>query len=182
MMQAIAPRWSIRGIPTCAAVGMARALKHASAQLPTGKDLVGAPVSTSHATMSGHADLQGRGGWDRVATSLSNGLFAAMHVGSGHSISSPVWVALVAVQYLQFLYFPIALMVGGGQLRAVLAQILKLTSLTRVDEELGGVGLLAAAVLVSGGGEGVACVSAFRFTSPRCKMQPFHRSSRSKAA
>lgn len=113
------------------------------------------PLSTnasrrSPAAMSGTSDLQSKGSWDRVAKGISDGLYSAMYVGGGDAgTSSPIWLVLVAIQYLQFLYYPIALMLGGGQLRAVLAQVLKLTSLTRVDEELGPTGLVVATIVVS---------------------------------
>ena len=102
------------------------------------------------ATMSGSGELQRKGVLERAFGSILSSLSSSVYVASHDAaLSTPVWVALTLIQYLQFLYFPVALMLGGGQTTQILTLVLKVTSLTRIDEEIGPLGFIVVTGIVS---------------------------------
>ncbi|CAE7893561.1 unnamed protein product, partial [Symbiodinium sp. KB8] len=100
--------------------------------------------------MSGSGELQRKGVLERAFGSILSSLSSSVYVASHDAaLSTPVWVALTLIQYLQFLYFPVALMLGGGQTTQILTLVLKVTSLTRIDEEIGPLGFIVVTGIVS---------------------------------
>lgn len=121
---------------------------------------------------------------ERIYTLLSDTLFYGFYlVAKDVSMSSALFTVSVVVQFVQMLYFPVALLLNAGEFGAVLATVLRLASLTRADENFGPDGMLALSMVVRAAlcarraaGHGAVCAARVAFrsatTPPRKVARP----------
>jgi len=126
-------------------------------QLQHARWLVAAHLSAS---MS-NADFQ-RVVPEKLYSAIADAFFYGFHIVSKDlTMSSALFIVGLAVQFVQMLYFPVALLLNAGAFGDVLATILRISALVKIDTDIGTTGMLVLSIVVS-------CVTHSRCICGKC--------------
>jgi hypothetical protein len=95
-----------------------------------------------------NADFQ-RAVSEKLHTSITEAFFYGFHIASKDlTLSSALFVVSVGIQFIQMLYFPVALLLNAGEFGDILGTVLRISNLVKIDTDVGETGMLIASALV----------------------------------
>ncbi len=87
---------------------------------------------------------------EKLYSAIADAFFYGFHIVSKDlTMSSALFIVGVAIQFVQMLYFPVALLLNAGRFGEILSTILRITALIRIDTDVGETGMMVIAILVS---------------------------------
>ena len=99
---------------------------------------------------------------EKLYSAIADAFFYGFHIVSKDlTMSSALFIVGLAVQFVQMLYFPVALLLNAGAFGDVLATILRISALVKIDTDIGTTGMLVLSIVVS-------CVTHSRCICGKC--------------